>query len=408
MEIIKKTIKAMCLLVAVTLAGCDNPPVEEELLLPGKNFVRITVANGLTTRAVRPIGNSNAANNVDHVQLVVYKKNTADTWVRDKSVEFTTNTGAVISGGLLTWTPSGDDENAWDVSHDVTQIVYLNNLTADTQYRIVGYGYNGDTEPFTKTEENGSFTTTYFPVVEEVFAGSIEPTTNTEGLFDQTQSLEMERQVAGMLARFKNVPAELNGTPVAKVVVKASHKASNIFFPQNGLYKPGGTSLPNTFNGVDMYKEADSDGFPVLTFNVSEINTGTATESGVYTFNSVTGGKVSGNKDPYAEEYTAVHPDLTLDGSEIFGACFLLPYDQNYSREQTLWIELQTEDGEVLKKLNVNVKPEQMPSGFGVTKNCYGIRRNHFYSMSEVDLSKNNVVVVIDNTWDGIVVINPS
>lgn len=403
MAIIKKIIKTMCLLAVVTLAGCSNQLAEDELLLPGKNLVRITVANNLTTRAARPIGNSNAANNVNHVQLVVYKKGTTDTtWEKDNSVEFATEAGTEISDGLLTWASSGDDGNAWNVSHDVTQTVYLKNLTAGTQYRIVGYGYNGETEPFVKEVNNGSFTTTSFPVVQEVFAGSIEPMTNAEGSFDEAQTLTLERQVAGMLARFKNVPAVWNGKNVDKVIVKANQKAANIFFPQNGE--------DNIFNGTDM---ATGSGFPLLTFNVSEIKTGTKKLNNnngskeVYTFNAVNNGTVDDNGiGPFAEEYTAVHPGLELDGSEIFGACFILPYDKHYYT-QTLWIELQDADGAVLQKWNVNVKSGQTPTGGSMT--VYDIRRNHFYSIDDIDLSKaNNVIVIVDDRWDGVHELTPS
>lgn len=397
MALIKKIIKAMCLLVAVTLAGCGNPLAEDELLLPGKNIVRITVANDLVTRAARPIGNSNAANNVDHVKLVVYKESTPDTWERDDDVEFATEAGTVIADGLLTWASSGVDENDWNVSHDVTQTVYLNNLAAGTQYRIVGYGYNGDTEPFTiaEDEEKGSFQTISFTDVQEVFAGYIEPQTNAEGSFDEAQTLTLERQVAGMLARFKNVPAVWRGKTVSKVIVKTYKKATNIFFPQIGR--------DSIFNGASM---ADGTGIPLLTFNVSEISTGTTAldkAREVYTFNKVENGTVLGDgaKKPFAEEYTNVYPGLKLDSLEIFGACFLLPYDKNYTGRgaQTLWIELQKADGTLIQRWNVNVKKEQEPTDGSTT--AYGIRRNHFYSINVIDLFEDYVIVTVDDCWDG-------
>lgn len=404
---IRKIIEAAFLMVAAALAGCDNPLVDGGPLSPGESLVRITITDSQATRAVRPIGNSNAANNVDHVQLVVYAMNASGGWDEASDVEFAAENGLDIPNGLLAWHSSGDDGHNWDDSHDETQIVLLRNLVPETEYRIVGYGYNGENEPFTKSEDNGSFRTTSFAEVQEIFAGSIKSATNAAGAFDQAQPLILERQVAGMLARFRNIPAVWNSRDVAKVVVKTSVKAANITFPHNGD--------SGIFNGVDMLSPADVNdpAFPLLTFNVAEISTGrkkldesNETSKLVYTFNTVTEGKVNGDKKPFAAEYTTVYPGLELDGLEIFGACFILPYDKHYNK-QTLWIELLDADGAVLQKRNVNVKSGQEPTGGSTSR--YDIRRNHFYSIDNIDLSEaNNVTVIVDDRWDGVHELIPS
>lgn len=400
----KNIIKSMLLLFTMFLAGCSNEGDSlrgEEPLLPGENIVHVTVHNDLTTRAARPIGGSQAANNVNKVQLVIYKS-VDGSWMKDTGVEFKTTTGEIIADGLLNWTPAEDGQD-WNVSHDVSQIVRIANLMSNTSYRIVGYGYNGDSEPFTKTEDNGSFQTESIPEVQEIFAGSIEATTNDVGIFDQNQTLRMDRQVAGMLACFKDVPVQYGRKTVAKVVVQVNRKASNIQFPSS-----------DAFNGKDMQdRTGDSGYFPILTFNVSDINTGTTyydngkENIAIYAFNAVSGGQITGTdgKKPFAQEYTNIHSGLNLSGNSIFGACFLLPYDKHYS-EQTFVVDLQDENGSLLKRMNIKLSDDsQVPDG-GTAYAC-DIRRNYFYSLGKLDApisltTENDLIIIIDDSWDGV------
>ena len=353
----------------LAFTACSNEEniatVDEETVATlgeGEGLIEISVKSANSgSRTVRPLGSSAAANDVDNVQVKIYKK-ASDTWTEDTNVKVD---GYETSNLINDWSAS-KSENKYDESHDDNKTVKLEGLAANTQYKIVAYGYNG-TAP-TATDAQGVFTVNSVTSVEEVFAGEIEVTTNGNGKFSAKQELEMDRQVAGLLAYFGSVPTRINDKVVKKVIVNANAKSAGFKFPWSA-----------DFNGVTTTTGKTA----LLTFEMSKMatnyNDGIPTDA-TYTFNKVTNGAAEGNgSKPFANEYTLAlqHKQLTLEENTIFGACYLLPYD-NHIESQTLTVELWGDDTNApLKTLNVTTTKFESPA----TKNAYDIRRNNFYSI---------------------------
>lgn len=377
---------SMALAAMLAMAGCSNDDIAgvggddatTTTLAEGEGIVAINLSNtGIGTRAARPLGSSAAANNVNKVKLVVYSGENAGTLSEDKDVKISGDGDMIID-----WTATTDTELEWNNSHDDKKSVKLSGLQANHYYKIVAYGYNaasGDAPAFTVAngDNTGEFKVAQFDAPEEVFAGASKTVqANANGKFNSAVQVEMDRQVAGMLAYIKNVPTRLlNASGEMKVVkfvkVLANKKVAGIKFPST-----------TDFNGLTVESPKEDEEVALLTFDMSKIaenwSDGNPAES-AWEFNDYTNGEIESGKtkNPFAEGYKAP-ADLTLVEGSIFGACYLLPYDTHYD-EQTLTIELQDADGNALKTLNVNTTATAKPSD-GTIK-AYDIRRNNFYSI---------------------------
>lgn len=435
------------LLFAGTLAftACQNEtlvyvdengnPIENAELQEGEGILKITVSStDATSRAVRPVGSSAAANNVSEVKVYVFKKagtsNGNADYTFDNSISLSNELDGVSGGnGIFTVTglePVGDHANPSMEGHtDQTKILTLKGLSKSTTYKFVAVGYN-ETYPYgTLSEPTGGTTLESFIQtttaksdyeVEELFAGvSADCTTNSDkAAFNDEASVTITRQVAGMLGYFKNIPTKIGESVVKYVRVYANKEFTTFKFPAQLLTAPD-------FNGVDANITADKEGkFLVMEFDMSAIatnwNGGTPT-GGTYTFENWTNGKPGESTNaPLAEGYTA--PDgLKLVENSIFGGRYLIPYNQHVD-SQTLTVELQDENGEALKTLNVVT--DHIPSDAEATKNAYDIRCNNFYSIGKkldtdstdggdpdpedpdepVDLSGNtDIKVIVNDAW---------
>ena len=434
----KKIYFFAALAATLAMAGCSNEdfvnPTDPTNPTLGEGIVTIGLTN-TTTRAARPLGSSAAANNVNSVKLVVLEKGDDDTYSVASGVSVEDATDGVIS-----WTaPSGEAPSG--NGHKTYKSVKLNIPKGVKTYKIVAYGYNaqtpGSAPTFTVNTtsdaavfEVGSSSEVFAP--EEIFAGtSADFETDAEGNFDTPVEVEMDRQIAGLLAYLTGIPTKLVGAngaleTVEQVVVYANAKSSGITFPSTTVFNGKDCSIAKT---------------PLLTCDMSEIATNyvadaTAQKDAKYTFNKIENNTVSAtgtvNQDakPYASEYTGtiVPSDLTLKEGSIFGACFVLPYD-THKDSQTLYIELQNGDGDALKTLNVTTteKPDLSEETNTTTdaKYAYDIRRNNFYSIGKklatdntegneeddddenpdpdtpIDVSEENeIVLLINDSWD--------
>lgn len=433
----KKIYFFAALAATLAMAGCSNEEfattTDPTNPTQGEGIVTIGLTN-TTTRAARPLGSSAAANNVNSVKLVVLEKGDGNTYSVASGVSVED-----ASDGVISWTaPSGEAPS--ENGHDTYKSVTLTGLTAETTYKIVAYGYNAQTAggaaSFTATAtssnaavfEVGSSSAAFTP--EEIFAGtSNEFTTDTEGNFDTPVEVEMDRQIAGLLAYLTGIPTKLVGAngaleTVEQVVVYANAKSNGISFPST-----------EELNGKDCSTAKTA----LLTFDMSAIATNyvtdaTAQKAAKYTFNTINDNTVTAtgtaNQEakPYATEYTNVPTDLTLKENSIFGACFVLPYD-THKNSQTLYIELQNGDGDALKTLNVTTDKKPTVTGSVDASKAYDIRRNNFYSIGKklatdntdgdeedddeepnpdnedednpIDVSEENeIVLLINDSWD--------
>ena len=438
----------------------DNPEIIED----GTTFeIAISNTGEGTTKAVRPMGSSAAANNVDKVKLVVYKYDTSSSsWKTVNLAAGTENipegqlclevlsgsdgaTTGVISTGVINYPNANTPESEMDptIQHiSKRAVVKAHGLEKDAQYQIVAYGYNGDNFPGTATAAGTGFANGVFKAgmsaisnpysdIQEVFADSeVANTTTVPGdadgngtvednetvtVFTVAPTLTLTRQVAGILAYFENVPVQIanqsadgKSTQVAKIKVVANHKASDFYFPAMLLDD-------EDFNGI--IAEADANATEdLIVFDLSKIATNYADAvtdgDDFYTFNGTDA--QTPNALPYAENYTAP-TGLQLAENTIFGARYILPYDKDYD---TPTLTLQFLDGSDNILLSRDITTDNIPSGN--TAYNYDIRCNNFYSIGQkleagstegpddddddddddpMDLTSDQITVRVNDAW---------
>lgn len=412
----------------MALAACSNEEITttqggEEALLASEDVIEISLTN-TSSRTARPVGSSAADNNVNKVVFKFYVKN-SEAWENADGVSFA-DENPVLDGaasyedGVLTYTTAEEDETVPGTTENYSKDVRLKmkGLEANKEYRIVAYGYNNAFPYGTVSEDettkgllkSGSFTESTNFSVEEVFAGYVDVKTKEVAKFTTTPRIVLERQVAGMLAYFKNVPVFLPDATgalakVEKVVVKANAKSTGFQFPAALM------SANKDLNGLNTNNSATT----LLTFTISSSNASnfeSANEGDTYTFSN-------GGKNYVLADGMTAPTDLKLLDNTLFGGRFILPYASHVD-SQTLTVELQKSDGTVLRTLNV--KTDNAPSGG--TAYQYDIRCNNFYSIGKklatddttggegekpdpedpdepVDLSaKDEITVTINDAWE--------
>lgn len=426
------------LLFAGTLAftACQNEtiiyvdengnPIENVELKEGEGLLKINLSNtSANSRAVRPVGSSAAANNVNVVKIYVFKgANTAsgnEDYKFDNAVGVATGIDNVsVASGVITITNFTSDagehevtEDSWEDHTDQTKTIKLTGLAEDSKYKFVAVGYNvvnpesSTTNPYGEPSLSGettlqAFTTTALSVektdydIEELFAGvSAENATQTDkAAFSTPASVTLTRQVAGMLGYFYNVPTKINGSLVKYVRVYANDEYTQFKWPAQLL----GTGSP--FNGDTQAEagtgETKGSKYLLMEFNMETIatnwNSGNPSED-TYTFSSFGENGAIGNetagatiestgKAPLATGYTAP-AGLKLVQNSIFGGRYIIPYKAHVD-SQTLTVELQDGSGNALKTLKVTTENIPSISGGSLTgKYAYDIRCNNFYSIGK-------------------------
>lgn len=463
------------LLFAGTLAftACQNEtiiyvdengnPIENVELKEGEGLLKINLSNtSADSRAVRPVGSSAAANNVNVVKIYVFKENQG-TYKFDTSVDVSTEEstdGIIVINDFTAKDEHPNPTQNWEDHTDQTKTIKLKGLVQNSKYKFVAVGYNVDnpssntTNPYGEPSlSNGTTTLDVFTTtalgeektdydIEELFAGvSAENATQTDkAAFSTPASVTLTRQVAGMLGYFYNVPTKINGSVVKYVRVYANDEYTTFKWPAQLL----GTGSP--FNGDSQAAAGSSNGegsnkYLLMEFNMETIatnwNSGNPNED-TYTFSSfgdagATGTETAGNqigstvgsKAPLATGYTAP-AGLKLVQNSIFGGRYIIPYKAHVD-SQTLTVELQDASGNALKTLKVTTENIPSISGGSLTgKYAYDIRCNNFYSIGKklytdntggdpdpdptpedpdpdepIDLSSNtNIVVIINDAWE--------
>lgn len=373
----------------------NGNPVENSGLQEGEGMLEIAVSStDATSRAVRPVGSSAAANNVSEVKVYAFKE-IDGVYKFDNTLSLSNElSGVSCEDGIFTVTglePVGDHANTSMDSHtDQTKILTLKGLARDAKYKFVAVGYN-DTYPYgtlpTSTTISGNTALADFiqitepkysegsgvvgglgiDDVEELFAGVSDEyeTQADKAAFTRKASVMITRQVAGMLGYFKNIPTKIGESVVKYVRVYANANTFTFKFPAQLLTTPD-------FNGVSSSKNQT----PVMEFDMADIatnwNEGTPTDD-AYTFENWTNGKPGESvKAPLATGYMAPE-GLKLVENSIFGGRYLIPYSGHFT-SQTLTVELQDENGEALKTLNVVTDEQTIPNDG--TKYAYDIRCN--------------------------------
>lgn len=378
---------------SVPLEGPGETPEGSELTLSLN-----TGGDGLGTRASRPVNSSEAANNVTAVRLYIYNP---------AGVDVTSTALAAGTPNPVSWTagPTTPTTPGTDVTHQASQMVKLNKLSGDGTYTVVAYGYNSalDYTVIPGTKANDSFTATPVPLPlaneAELFAGKKDfVVVNGNAQSGANSEVVLKRQVAGLLAYFKNIPVlypdpNLLGvpTPVAFVRVYASSHSPSFTFP---------SVLPINGTGNNTRTK-------VLEFNLATLITDFLTQVSNAGTNLT---KVFNIPLP-----TGPGAPVLVANSALTGR-FLVPFAQ-VAGNTTFTVQLENALGGVLKSWDV------VNNALAPNSKIYDVQRNYFYSLGQkvqagstdggtpgtpttdddqpIDLSQETVITVtVNDAWD--------
>ena len=409
----KKQFLSMVAIAGMTLlAACSNdesiPAIDN-----GSNGVEseITLAlnsggDGVTTRAGRPVNSSAAANEVDRVQLKLYK-------TADGGTTWTLHTGA-FEEDVLTWTegPTGEGTPGY-TDRTESRKIKVKNLEASASYKIVAYGYKatdaGNTCAYTVTDANSVFTTTALgdegtngANIEEIFAGEKTFATDADKKITTFVEVEMNRQVAGMLGYFINIPVKkihpttnvLTAVKFVKVYTVA--KATTFKFP-----------FADVFNGISQ-SEAKTE---LLSYDLKTlVDANTVANK----YDDQVSGAATGSETFDIDAKTG---SVATVANSILAGRFIIPFSATVN-QNTITIELQAEDGTALRTWSVKATASNGSTIADLFK--YDIKRNYFYSIGKklksdstnppvepedpdnpVDLNQDNdIIVILNDAWD--------
>ena len=404
---------AMATLLSFTACSEDASPLDNgqtpgEVVMEDGTTIVLSVSNtGIGTRAARPVGSSAAANNVNNVQLVFYKFDEKGQWTpatifahkagskgenepyKNNIVDFKAD--GPIAGDKDTGVPGTEGVPGNQSRVEETKNIRLSGLEANTKYRIVAYGYNGNFPYGTPTPDQttkGLFSTSEHQLsgynLEEVFAGMVSEVSTKKGeaKFTSAPKVEITRQVAGILAYFK-IPTHANGELVQFVKVIANDKSKGFKFPASLL-------ADAYFNGIDNNaSKAEED--VLMTFDMSKSASNWKAQdqnddyyktAGNDSINNVITNPQSSDNKGLAEGYKAPK-DLALEADAFFGARYILPYEKHVNT-QTLKVVLCNAAGKAVKTLKVvtNNVPTTPAEDLNLKYN-YDIRCNNFYSIGK-------------------------
>lgn len=413
---------AMCVFATTSCSNDDDPMgIGTENVENAEVAGEITLAlnaggDGLTTRSARPVTSSAAANKVDEVKLELFTgtgSEGSETWTKVSDVsqifEFT--------DAKLSWNGPEGEGIPGTTDREEERTLRLKNLTASTTYKIVAYGYNKTNTGYTfanlstdpsdikaTLNENADVTDAQSlkdgAGVEEVFMGEATFSTGADKKIENAEkvTVEMRRQVAGMLGYFKNIPvkkADVNG--VEKVVkyirVYANAQTSGFIMDTESTLtgiNANGESGKNTKETETLLMEYD------LSKMISNYDTQIKGEGKTFTIPAVTTGTVQ-----------------TVENSLLSGR-FILPYGAAVN-SNTITLKLIAEDGTTILRTWV-------VSATGASNSkIYNIERNKFYSIGKkyksdstegpdeekdddddpIDLSTDNEIsLILNDAWD--------
>lgn len=375
-------------------------------VLPGEGVIKISLSNDLLTRTARPIGSSEAANNVNRIKFS-FINTSSGTEVSD---------GVEIAGA---YNSSGTEmESGFSVATDDKSILILpdNNavknfyvkfksLPGEGSYTIIVYGYNCESgnNSFPYTKSIGAETSPkYFEcsniepsVVEEIFAGYCIRKNASSGeenrfisinqynMFSEEVSVTITRQVAGLMAYLEKVPTSIDNKSVDKITISTPVKMNGFIIPASIVTSI--TGRKEGYNG-NYDKSSYKSNVDLLTFTIKD-KENVDSSGDYYEFNKEgSDGKKYLLADGMSEDDFTT---LECKDNTLFGSCFLLPYSghmdfkgtQGYEDKTTLNLTYYTakEDGsyEIIKivKLKNSNSTEDYP------ELDYDIRCNHFYSV---------------------------
>lgn len=384
-------------------------------VLPGEGVIKISLSNDLQTKAARPIGSSEAANNVNRIKFSFINSSGSEVssgveieGAYDSRGEKLSGFGVAATDSSILILPDNNTEKEFSVK--------FKSLPDPGSYAIIAYGYNcesGNNFPYTTKSIGTDTSPKHFKCsniepnkVEEIFAGyCIRKNASGENrfisinqykMFSEEVSVTITRQVAGLMAYLCNVPASIDNQSVDKITISTPAEMNGFIFPASILDEDD-----EGYNGIGS-SQKDID---LLTFTIKDHNDG-SDSNGYYKFNNSAG---EGKKFLLADGMDANEfEDLMCKNNTLFGSCFLLPYSGHmsftsttgYDDKTTLYLTYYTKvDGSDYTKIkSVRLKN----SNHSYSELDYDILCNHFYSVggkTDVETTeKDNPLDISDET----------
>lgn len=391
----------------MAFAACNKtevaPVAESEGALGlDEDIIEIAVSNtGIGTRATRPVLSSAADNNVNKVVLAFF--NAEGNPIESVVLTAVDNAqGYSVAGNVITYDePEVEEGVPGDTDREVkTAKVKVSGLAdyGSTELTIVAYGYNSDDFPYgTPTLKSGE---TYYEItslgdksgtsLEEVFAGNTTATvtanlgTAETPVYKFTSSVKivLERQVAGMLAYFQNVPATINETEVAKITVEANGKSDGFYFPSTFLNTgdSGADAKQWMLNGYNTTTDSDV----LLTFDLADLTDEDDDNILDTGFGVASAGE--GKKYKLADEMSGLDvTKLVCENNTLFGGRYLIPYSEHVSTGYaTLVVNFWAAGDNDTPLKTMKVTTGQYANGPSTsTGTHYDILCNNFYSIGQ-------------------------
>lgn len=436
--------KFTALAAVVALAACTNdvietPDVQDGLELGNvENVVRISLSNSADTRAARPIGSSEADNNVNRLAFILLNSSQQmvegvelEALVDDENEMIDPYEGYYSTeGNVLKLNPGFDTSQPINVKF---------RKLPQGAYKIIAYGYNytdgvdsKDEFPYSivpagTVEISGSSYQYLLKCenvvdVQEIFAGCNEGDglieVNKYGKFENVPDITLTRQVAALMAYFENVPAFVNNTQVYEVTVSSKANVDGFYIPSKLITKVA-------YNGISSAGMEGSDWVNYLTFDLREA---TNFEDGLEV-NSVEHYDFGTDDKPYllADGMKDI-PELECNENTLFGSCFLLAFSEycdfgiNAPKCATLNICYWDKNGELIHSVPLK-NGDNQEDNLNADSYQYGINCNYFYSIGKktsvdgedengdvdnpLDIDEatgyDNAKVTISNDWDDVI-----
>ena len=461
----KQYFYAMALMATLSLGSCSNSSDLDSELGNGTESVeqdgqvlKLCVengGNGISSRAGRPLFSSAAMQSINQIDLyvvnyqnkVVLKKTISENEWKNALDYKNEGHGKELSISFKT----SEQQNLETGKYTIYALGYK------TEHVYGGVGIEGASTT-TKNDSSIEFsaesliaTLATDKKAEEIFAGKVQvevkdvnnKSTMTTATGDKINPvLVLNRQVAGVMGYFTNIPAKVGERVPAKIRLVASNKSNKMYFTSlYGKETVTGTATNNIVNGTQdpeitkdaLYFNQSHKGYTLYEIDLSEFFPELKTGK---TFDQLDldGDGYVGYKDAQHYVYNGNIPsDLSnwstaIKGGEgvkalsgfwknpnekmqqlvagsVFSGNFVIPFAQ-VEGTNTFEIQLLDKDNNVLKNWNVQVKQaEQVTEGMsfadGITESLeadksylvYSIYRNHLYSMG---IKANNGPDVVD------------
>ncbi len=420
--------------VAVGFTSCSNDddalnggietPVEE-----GVQRIVLQVSNGgdgLTTRAGRPLLSSEADQEIDKVELIIYNSDSKDI-VYHQSLDWN-NATTYTTGGhgkQMVLELKGDDKLSTG-TYNVYAIGYTSSGSS-YNYGVEDGATSTNTTPFADILEDGELKTDQaftkyitatltddaiktYPAAEEIFAGTKSwtvpaPTTNTV-----EETVTLHRQVTGTFGYFQNIPyTDVNGKGTGtKLRLVASAANKTILFDPTGFnsnFTETGTNVEYVVNAEDEITTKNAKFYGTPTDNADDaIVIYEAKFADWFNLNGSEDGDPQSMKDLDADGNGYVSLEEGKDAwqkpsqytgkasfikGSMFASSFLVPVLKK-DGVQTLQLQLVDDSGTILRYWNINLAADedQVKETIGTTKedvNSYSLVRNHLYTVGKKD-----------------------